>query len=261
MRALDRKATRPVCYHRVYVWEYPVRIFHWLNALCILLLCVTGYLIGAPAELLHSTEAYQAYWFGIVRFTHLAAGNLFFFNLIIRFYWGFAGNRHARIAGYVPVKKKQWRELIDVVLAEILLIKLHAPEVMGHNALASVSYIVLFVLSIVQAALGYALYAGMSESWLPHLFIWVNTLFGSEFPVRSIHHILMWFFILFMIAHVYIVLYGDFVEGRGEVSSMVSGNKFKENRNQCVYDAGFDAEKIDGSAKAGGSKGKEGRTS
>ena len=29
----------------VYVWELPVRIYHWLNALCIVILCITGFII------------------------------------------------------------------------------------------------------------------------------------------------------------------------------------------------------------------------
>lgn len=32
----------------VYVWELPVRIFHWVNATAIVVLCVTGYIIGNP---------------------------------------------------------------------------------------------------------------------------------------------------------------------------------------------------------------------
>ncbi len=32
----------------VYVWELPVRIFHWVNATVIVVLCITGYLIGHP---------------------------------------------------------------------------------------------------------------------------------------------------------------------------------------------------------------------
>ena len=31
-----------------YVWEWPIRITHWLNALCVLLLSVTGLYIGSP---------------------------------------------------------------------------------------------------------------------------------------------------------------------------------------------------------------------
>src|SRR6056297_847521 len=32
----------------VYVYEVPVRLWHWVNALAIVVLCVTGYLIAKP---------------------------------------------------------------------------------------------------------------------------------------------------------------------------------------------------------------------
>ena len=41
-------AKQPVEYRRVYVWELPVRVYHWINAVALVTLCVTGYLIGAP---------------------------------------------------------------------------------------------------------------------------------------------------------------------------------------------------------------------
>ena len=44
--------------------------------------------------------------------------------------------------------------------------------------------------------------------------------------VRTIHHIATWFFILFTLIHVYLVFYHDWLEGRGEVSSMFGGYKF-----------------------------------
>jgi len=44
---------------RVYVWEIPIRVYHWLNALCILVLCVTGYMIGQPLAIQQGAEASQ----------------------------------------------------------------------------------------------------------------------------------------------------------------------------------------------------------
>ena len=38
----------------------------------------------------------------------------------------------------------------------------------------------------------------------------------------------MWLFVIFTIIHVYLVFYHDYVEGRGEVSSMGGGWKFVE---------------------------------
>ena len=44
--------------------------------------------------------------------------------------------------------------------------------------------------------------------------------------VRSIHHTSMWLFIFFAMVHIYLVFYHDWLEGRGEVSSMFGGYKF-----------------------------------
>ena len=46
--------------------------------------------------------------------------------------------------------------------------------------------------------------------------------------MRQWHHLLMWFFPVFIITHVYLVLYHDYVEGRGGLSSIVGGWKFIE---------------------------------
>jgi Ni/Fe-hydrogenase 1 B-type cytochrome subunit len=67
----------------------------------------------------------------------------------------------------------------------------------------------------------------MSQSWLPRLFTWVTPILGSDFAVRQWHHAAMWFFVLFALVHVYLVGYHDYVEGRGTVSSMWGGWKFR----------------------------------
>jgi Ni/Fe-hydrogenase 1 B-type cytochrome subunit len=66
----------------------------------------------------------------------------------------------------------------------------------------------------------------MSESWFPEMFTWVVPLLGGDFTARMVHHILMWPIILIIIMHVYLVFYHEWLEGRGEVSSMFSGYKF-----------------------------------
>ena len=49
--------SQAAAYRRVYVWEFPVRLYHWVNALCVLALIGTGYAIGKPLSLSYSTEA------------------------------------------------------------------------------------------------------------------------------------------------------------------------------------------------------------
>src|SRR5579859_2797286 len=100
----------PAVYRRVYVWELPVRLYHWLNALCVVALIATGWLIGHPVSLSYSNEAYQQYWFGWIRFVHFVTAFAFFFNFLFRIYWGFAGNKYARWTNFIPFKGEQWKE-------------------------------------------------------------------------------------------------------------------------------------------------------
>ena len=96
-----------------YVWQLPVRFYHWINALCIAILCVTGYVIGNPPALQSASEASFSYWFGTVRFIHFVAAFVFFFNFIFRIYWGFVGNKYAKWTNFIPHKKSQWKEMLE----------------------------------------------------------------------------------------------------------------------------------------------------
>ena len=50
----------------VYVWELPVRFFHWTNALCIVILILTGSIIAKPLAFMTENDAYSSYRFGTV---------------------------------------------------------------------------------------------------------------------------------------------------------------------------------------------------
>jgi Ni/Fe-hydrogenase 1 B-type cytochrome subunit len=214
-------------FRRVYVWELPVRLYHWVNALCVMVLCTTGYLIGRPLAITYSSEAYQQYWFGTVRFIHFVAGFVFFFNFLVRIYWGFVGNRYAKWTNFIPTRRAQWQEMVEVTKVDVLQTSAHRIVTVGHNALAGVIYFLSFLAFLFQSLTGFALYSSMSHSWFPRMFAWITPLMGGDFAVRQWHHIFMWFFILFVLIHIYLVFYHDYIEGRGTTSSMVGGWKFK----------------------------------
>ena len=216
-------------YRRVYVWEAPVRIFHWLNAAAILVLAITGFMIGYPVTLWMAAEPSQQYWFGWIRFTHFAAGYIFFFNAVFRLYWAFVGNEYARWSSYVPYRKDQFQNLWETIKVDIVQIRQHGKISVGHNYLAAFTYFGLFFLILFQVITGFGLYAAMSDAWLPSLFSWIVPLMGTDQEVRMWHHIAMWAFVVFSIIHVYLVFYHDYVEGRGTTSSIIGGWKFERD--------------------------------
>lgn len=220
---------------RVYVWELPVRLYHWVNALAVTALAVTGYMIGRPLSMALTGEASFSYFFGWVRFVHFVAAYLFFFNFVFRIYWGFVGNRYARWENFLPIGtgrlKKQAREALEVLKVDVLQETAQPMESVGHNALAGWTYFLSFLAFVFQTVTGFGLYSAMSHARLAHLFAWIVPLMGGDFAVRQWHHVMMWFFIVFSMIHVYLVFYHDYVEGRGVISSMAGGWKFIEKKN------------------------------
>lgn len=217
-------------FKRVLVWEMPVRICHWIMALSIFILAVTGFIIANPPAIMSQAEASELYWFGTVRMIHFITGYIFFFNTLVRIYWAFKGNYYANWRAFIPYTKQAWKNVLHVLKVDVLL-QNEEKEILknvsvGHNYVASISYLVLFLLVFVQIFTGFGLYAATAGWWLPKLFIWVPDLLGGDAPTRLIHHAATWLFILFTLVHVYLVFYHDWLEGRGEASAMISGYKF-----------------------------------
>ncbi len=225
---------QPRNFIRVYVWELPVRLTHWINAACIVVLGVTGYLIAHPPGYMTATEASFGYWFGIVRFTHFVAAYTFVVALVFRIYWAFVGNKFARWRSFVLLTPKEWKEAVRVAKIEIFQVSDETIEPLGHNAVSSFTYAVLFLLALFQVISGFGLYAAMSHGWMPGLFSWVMPLFGSEQTLRSFHYAANWLFILFTVVHVYMVFYTDYVDGHGGLSGIISGWKFMDKRETAV---------------------------
>lgn len=220
---------RPADYKRIYVWQFPVRLFHWVAAISIVLLCVTGFLIGHPLHVFYAEEAYRSYWFGTVRFVHFASAFAVVAVSIVRLYWAFAGNRYSTWRNFLPLTRAQLLGMWDLIKVEVLQIKKTGRYNVGHNILAATSYFLLMLAFAFQTVTGFALYAGMSGLRITHIFDWIVPLMGGDGNVRFWHHAMLWVFVLFIIIHVYLVFYDDYVEGGGEMSAMVSGWKFKRD--------------------------------
>ena len=212
----------------VYVWEAPVRIWHWVMALCMVVLGVTGYLIGSPPPSLGG-EASEHFLFGYIRFAHFAAAYVFAVMFVLRVVWAFLGNRFARELFSVPLKMlsiEWWRGLIDQTLYYLFL-KRQARPWQGHNPLAAAGMFFMYVLGTVfMLCTGFALYGeglGM-ESWAFTMFSsWVLPLLGYSQNVHTLHHLGMWYLIMFTIVHLYMVVREDICSGETVMSTMING--------------------------------------
>ena len=91
---------------QVYVYETPVRIWHWVMMVAMIVLVATGYLIGSPWSG-PTREATFTYFFGNIRLVHFLAAAVFLVAFVIRVYWAIAGNHHARSIFLPPVWSRE----------------------------------------------------------------------------------------------------------------------------------------------------------
>jgi len=221
-----------VMFERRYVWQPIVRWYHWLNVLCMGLLAVTGYYIGSP--FVNVSGFPSPYLTAVVRFVHFVSATVLALVLIIRLYWAFVGNRYARWRGLLPVNRERGRDLWRQFKYYSFLTS-RRPSYIGHNPIAGLSYVVLWVLTVLQGISGLALNAEVN----PGGFWW--TWFGWAFGVsanqtlRLIHHSLMWVFVVFFVLHLYMAILDDVEEKDGLLSSIVNGVKWPHCA-PCVED-------------------------
>lgn len=234
LKSLETHATEATSVaEKVYVYEAPLRLWHWVNALCIVVLCVTGYLIGKPLPSVGG-EASNHFIFGYIRLFHFAAGQILMAAFVYRLAWAFLGNHHAHQLFLPPVwSVKWWLEVIHEVRWYLFMEKVPKKYV-GHNPLAQVSMFFLFLLPLVNAMLtGGALYAegaGIDSAWYA-AFGWVFAIYGDSFSMHTVHRITMWVIVWFAMVHIYVAVREDIMSRQSLVSTMISGWRyFKDDR-------------------------------
>jgi Ni/Fe-hydrogenase 1 B-type cytochrome subunit len=209
-----------------YVWEWPVRLTHWINFISIVVLSVTGFYIGNP--FMQGTNS-SSYVMGWMRFCHFVFAYLFALSVLARLIWGFFGNRYASWREFFPwVSKRGWKN-IRGTFNYYTFLKAKLPHVVGHNALAAMAYSAVFLLFIVQIFSGFALY-GQSRpdgAW-GAMTGWLLAIFGNQ-GLRLTHHLIMWLLVGFVIHHVYSAWLMDAKEKNGTLSSIFGGYKFVES--------------------------------
>lgn len=215
----------------VYVYEAPVRVWHWINALAITVLGVTGYFIGSPLPTMPG-EASDHFVMGYIRFAHFAAGYLLAIGLLGRIYWAIVGNHHAREMFWLPLfQRAYWVEVLGM-LKWYAFLTARPGRYVGHNPLARFAMVFSFLLTAVFMVLtGFALYAEGSQagSWQDKLFGWIIPLFGQSQDVHTLHHLGLWVLLSFVIVHVYAAIREDIMGRSSVISTMISGYRtFKD---------------------------------
>lgn len=204
---------------RVYVWEVPVRLTHWVNVASILVLSATGFYIGNPV--LGGSVSLMAW----IRGVHRITAYVFIASLALRTYWAFAGNPWASWRELFPYLRGAGRRGIVDTFRYYTFLRRDPPGGVGHNPLAGLTYSAVVALMLLAVVTGFALQALGGAGWRTIAFGWVLSLLGAQ-TVRLVHHMIMWLLLGFMVHHVYSALLMDAEEKNGLMASIFTGWKF-----------------------------------
>ena len=128
---------------KILVWDWPVRLGHWLM--------VGGFIV---AWLTGDSETY--------RLVHVIAGATVFGVATFRLPWGFIGTRYARFVDFVrgPTAVREY-------FASLL--KLEPAHHAGHNPAGGWAIVLLLGLGILTGLAGWAIYNDLGGHWLEEL--------------------------------------------------------------------------------------------
>jgi Ni/Fe-hydrogenase 1 B-type cytochrome subunit len=217
--------------HSVYVYEAPVRLWHWVTVLAMLALSATGYLIGKPLPAVGG-EASDHYVMGYVRLIHFISGYVFTIAFLGRIYWHIVGNKWARQLFTPPVFSGNfWGGLVHQLKFYLFLTR-EPRQYVAHNPMANLAMFLMFALvGVFMIFTGFALYSeGLGiDSWAGRMFGWVIPLIGQSQDVHTFHRLGMWVMVMFAIFHIYMAFREDILSKKGIVSSMVNGYRYMKD--------------------------------
>lgn len=234
---------------RVYVWERPVRLAHWLLALSIVVLSFTGYYLYNPFIV---SRGRGAYLMGAMRFLHEVTAIVFIFAVLLRLYWYFYSNRWSRIDQFLPLSRERWRDIRETGKFYSFL-RWYPTRHIGHNALAGAAYAAIYGLALVEIFTGLVLFnAHVHNPFLAAAVGWAGRWFDIQW-VTLTHFLLMFAFWLFLIHHLYSGLLSASEERNGLMGSIFTGYKFVP-AEQVREELGAEAEDQSLSAAPGASR-------
>ncbi len=128
---------------RILVWDWPVRLGHWL-------------MVGGFALAWVTAESER--W----RLVHVLAGSTVIGVALFRLIWGVVGTRHARFAAFVCGPREGWQYLRG-------LLGTAPPHYTGHNPAGGWAILFLLLLALASGTSGWLAYQDWGGEWAEEL--------------------------------------------------------------------------------------------
>ncbi|MBI5327644.1 MAG: cytochrome b/b6 domain-containing protein [Deltaproteobacteria bacterium] len=211
-------------YKAVKVWDWQTRILHWFNAILIITLAILAFGFEIAKELGMPKQGR-----GVLKEIHAIIGYFFVATFTLRILWGFLGNEYARWGDIIPYHREKWQMIGSHIKWYLSGFKAKPPIIPGHNPVASLFYIFLFIILISQVITGLTL-AGLAFDFFPGSLFFSGWSEGAkealEDVAEEIHEFGFFFIILFLVAHIGGLVVHEIGEKTGLFSSMIHGRKY-----------------------------------
>lgn len=228
MRKINVINIRPRPGQGVYVFQFPVRAWHWTMAACIFIQFVTGYLICSPPKSIWGDATYL-FNFGTIIRTHYICGMILCAFTLWRICFAFYGNSVSRQI-FIPHiwEKRWWHDFWDAIKWYLFIKK--KPDVgMGHNPLAQAAMFVAVMTVIFMCLSGLGIYQAKGYSPFFSIFSFMEdlaySLGGNGFDLVLWHGMGMIILVAFVIIHFYMVIREDIMGRTTIISTMVTGTR------------------------------------
>jgi len=208
-------------YEKHQAWSILLRLFHWMFALSIVFLVVTGFYINNPWTNT-MIEGSASFPMATMRFIHYIAAYTFSSAVAIRLFLYIFGNAQERIWDILPITGRNLNNLKMTLLNYTYISDKHDSR-LGHNILAGSSYIITILAALAMIASGFFMLYPEAVFWQS----WGVKIFGTQQFARFLHHIVMWWFMIFAVIHIYFCIWNDCKGPEGLISSIFTGVKFK----------------------------------
>ncbi|GGP44470.1 Ni/Fe-hydrogenase, b-type cytochrome subunit [Shewanella algicola] len=214
-------------HNRKLIFTPAIRIFHWLRALAILVLVITGFYISWP--FLVAPESSDVLVQGWIRFAHIVFGFLLTSITLVRFYLFFFSRNN--------IERKSFKDVMSVnswivqLKSYFWMGNLHKSGVYGP--LQFMTYVAISFAALIVCITGLVLYANVYHLGVGGLLggvsDWLTALCGGLANLRTFHHYLTWAFIIFVVIHVYMAVWSGIRFKHNSVDSIVSGYDYHKD--------------------------------
>jgi len=205
-------------------WSVGYILDHWIRVIAIVALIFTGLYIHTPF-IKGGPDSFIMAW---MRFFHFTAAYALVLGLVVRVYMAFKSTFDADWKDFAVIENLK---NVPDVLGYYLFFKGSHKDYRKYNPLQALFYLFAGVVIIFTALTGGAIYHGKAFMVLPapDAFRWVSSLLGGESYTRIWHILAVWFFIIFMLVHVYMAFMIGWVNKDKTFTSIFTGYKLKKH--------------------------------